>query len=165
MSRYIRTKEEWKIIENAPNYSVSNLGKVKNNKTGRILKLKLIREQYEGVCLRVNKMNSNQKVHRLVAKAFIPNPLNKPCVNHIDYNTRNNRADNLEWVTISENQLWSRERIGKGHWKNKYPCISRNKGGYSFQKRNGKEKRVRKWFKTLEQALAFKEKWERENVL
>lgn len=148
--------EEWKVIENTPNYSVSNLGRVKNNKTQRIMKPKLIRGQYESVCLRKNKMNTYHTVHRLVAIAFIPNPNNKPQVNHIDYNKRNNCVGNLEWVSNSENQLWSREAISKGRCKNKYPYISKNKNGYMFQKRNGKEKRVRKWFKTLKEAIAYK---------
>jgi len=42
-------------------------------------------------------------VHRLVARYFIPNPLNKPCINHIDNDTQNNNVNNLEWVTHKEN--------------------------------------------------------------
>ena len=147
--------EKWKVIEIAPNYSISNLGRIKNNKTNRILKPKKVRG-YEYVCLRKDNKNLCKQVHRLVAKAFIPNSENKPLVNHKDYNRGNNCVNNLEWVSNSENQLWSRTRISKGHFKNPYPNICKNKGGYVFQMRNGKEKRIRKWFKTLEEAIAFK---------
>lgn len=151
--------EEWKTIKDLPNYDVSNFGRVRNNKTYRILKPKLIRG-YESVCLRKDNKNIYKRVNRLVAEAFIPNPLNKPLVNHIDYNPRNNNVENLEWVTNSENQLWSRERISKGHIaisKNPHPDITKNKNGYLFQKRNGKNKRIKKWFKTLEEAIAFRD--------
>ena len=151
--------EEWKIIDIAPNYLVSNLGKIKNNKTQRILKPKLIRN-YQYVCLRKDNKNLCKQVHRLVAIAFIPNSQNKECVNHKDFNRSNNCVDNLEWCSKSENQLWSKERISKGRSKNIYPNICENKGGYYYQKRNGKDKRVRKWFKTLEEALRFKEHYE-----
>jgi hypothetical protein len=147
--------EKWKVIEITPNYSISNLGRIKNNKTNRILKPKKVRG-YEYVCLRKDNKNLCKQVHRLVAKAFIPNPENKPCVNHKDYNRGNNCINNLEWVSNSENQLWSRTRISKGRSKNPYPNICQNKGGYVFQMRNGKEKRIRKWFKTLEEAVEFK---------
>ena len=50
-----------------------------------------------------NRRQKIHKIHRLLAEHFIPNPENKPCVNHIDGNKLNNSLDNLEWATISEN--------------------------------------------------------------
>lgn len=58
---------------------------------------------YMCVSLRRNKERIGCLVHRLVAKAFIPNPENKPQVNHKDESRNNNRVDNLEWVTEQEN--------------------------------------------------------------
>ena len=95
--------EIWKLIKDYPNYSVSDLGNVKNNKTGRILKPLEVGGGYVVVDLWNNHGSKSKKIHRLVAEAFIPNPDNKPQVNHIDGNKKNNKKDNLEWVTASEN--------------------------------------------------------------
>ena len=60
---------------------------------------------YEVVYFSKNNINKCKKIHRLVAEAFIENPENKPCVNHIDGNKTNNKIENLEWVTYTENML------------------------------------------------------------
>ena len=64
---------------------------------------------YKRVCISDNGSQFTLKVHRVIAEKFIPNPENKPQVNHKDGNKLNNCVDNLEWVTNSENQLhaWS----------------------------------------------------------
>lgn len=70
----------------------------------RCLKTKITRCGYEQVSLRLNNKNKFLYIHRLVALAFVPNPQNKSCVNHIDGNKQNNHVSNLEWCTASENQ-------------------------------------------------------------
>lgn len=90
-------------IEEFNNYSISNLGNVKNDKTGRILKTYTKPSGYKQVQL--GRKTIPQYIHRLVAKAFIPNDDNKPQVNHKNGDKSDNRVENLEWVTASENDL------------------------------------------------------------
>lgn len=107
--------EIWKDILNKPGYKISNLGRVKSKtrivvssyrtriQKGRILKQWKSRCGYFYVQLQVNKKGKHEQVHRLVAIAFVPNPLNKSQVNHKDSNKTNNRHTNLEWATHQEN--------------------------------------------------------------
>lgn len=98
-------KEVWKPISGYENlYEVSNLGRVKSIKyhTNRVLKPKT-NKKYNCNNLCKHSVTSTIDVHRMVAIAFVPNPDNKPHVNHIDNNRRNNAALNLEWVTPKEN--------------------------------------------------------------
>lgn len=97
-------------------YKVSNLGRVKNKKTGKILKTSLNKKGYEKVNIWRNNKVKRCFLHRLVAEAFIENPYPDifKQVNHIDGNKLNNFATNLEWVTPSDNvnqciQEWIKE--------------------------------------------------------
>lgn len=94
--------EVWKECPSLEGYEVSNFGKVRNAKTGHILKTNYQRtSRYETVTVGTKKIHCD--IHRLVAAAFIDNPEHKTQVNHIDGDKSNNRADNLEWCTGSEN--------------------------------------------------------------
>ena len=97
-------EEVWKDIVGYENlYQVSNLGNVKTVKQNKILKQHISAFGYLRCRMRKNNKTKKIVVHRLVAKAFIPNPENKPCVDHIDTNKQNNNVKNLRWVTYSEN--------------------------------------------------------------
>ena len=101
-------QEIWKDIPNYEGlYQVSNLGRVKStpickHKKPRILK-NIPRNGYFSVILCDGKTQKNVFVHRLVAECFVPNPENKPIVNHIDGNKSNPHFSNLEWCTQKEN--------------------------------------------------------------
>lgn len=98
-------EEIWKDIEEYPNYQVSNFGNIKNKKTNRLLKSKLGRDgRYLSVYLCNNEKENTQRVHRLVAEAFLGKQPGL-MVNHIDGNKLNNRVENLEWCTAKDNNL------------------------------------------------------------
>ena len=97
--------EKWKPIRDAPDYDVSSNGGIYSRKRNIVMKVQTDGWGYPRVSLLNNGHKSTKYVHRLVADAFIKNPLNKPEINHIDGNKLNNRIDNLEWVTRSENEI------------------------------------------------------------
>lgn len=110
-------EEEWRNVAGYEgHYEVSNLGRIKSmdrilqNKNGkrcrwkaRIMTPGKDKCGYEHLSLNLNGKRQPLQVHRIVATAFIPNPENKPQINHIDCRKANNAASNLEWSTHDEN--------------------------------------------------------------
>lgn len=88
-----------KEINGYPKYSISINGDVWSELKKRFLKPHICHHGYKSVFLGKKLL----KVHRLIAINFIPNPDNKPCVNHKDGNKLNNSLENLEWCTYQEN--------------------------------------------------------------
>lgn len=104
-----------RLIENSKNYFVNTKGEVFNSKHLR-LRTRIRPDGYEQIGIWMEDTNKRKwfPVHRLVAVAFIPNPDNKPFVNHIDGNKSNNNVSNLEWVTPKENMFHSVNVLRKG---------------------------------------------------
>lgn len=106
-------KEIWKDVEGVFGYQVSNLGRVRSifSRFGkraypRIMKGSIDSHGYVQVTISVDGKSKLMFIHRLVAKAFIPNPLNLEMVNHKDENPLNNSVHNLEWCTRSYNNSY-----------------------------------------------------------
>ena len=119
--------EKFKLIEGYDHYLVSTWGKIYRidkafqvetdyqHMTRKLSELSTeeTSKGYLRVYLSKNGKRKHHKVHRLVARAFIPNPENKPQVNHIDGNKKNNSITNLEWVTDTENKERRKEILDK----------------------------------------------------
>lgn len=108
--------EEYKEI--FPSYYISNFGNIKHD--NNFLKKCIHSNGYEQVNIRIGNKYVTKLIHRLVAVAFIPNPDNKPCIDHIDGDRANNHADNLRWVTYLENNNnpITKKRLSENNAKN-----------------------------------------------
>lgn len=121
--------EEWRDIKGYEGlYQISSEGRVKskqritrNNQTikEKIRKPKIDKDGYCCVSLWIDGVSKEYFIHRLVAQAFIPNPYNKPCIDHINTNKTDNRAENLKWCTHKENanNPISREKYLRNRYK------------------------------------------------
>ena len=105
----MKTKEKWRDISESKGYKISNQGTVLSKRNGKPMTPRVCRAGYFSIGLFICGKKTTRTIHRLVAQEFIPNPENKPCVNHIDANKLNNNVDNLEWCTYLENNIHARK--------------------------------------------------------
>ncbi len=146
--------EEWKQITDYPNYSVSNLGNVRNDKYNRNLKPVLYKCGYYYVGFRKNGKTKFIRIHRLVGQCFLENIDNKPFVDHVDRNKLNNNVNNLRWATRGENE---RNKPKKQNTKSKYKGVYqiKNNRWNSSIKLNGKTTHIGNFDTEEEAGLAY----------
>ena len=133
-------KEIWKdIIGFEGIYEISNLGRIRRIKTGRILSTRRSDGWYITVTLYKDKKRYGKSLHRLVAETFVPNPYNLPEVNHIDEDKINNRADNLEFCDHKYNMNFGTARIRErdtkiknGHINEEYSGLDKKSYGKKY---------------------------------
>lgn len=118
---YSQDRPIWKDTETFPDYEICQYGVVRNKKTSKIMSVWL-RAGYPTVSLCRDGKQYKVLLHRLLALAFIPNPNNKPQINHRDGDKQNNDLSNLEWATSSENLTHAIHELnrpiprGEKHW-------------------------------------------------
>lgn len=95
---------KWYDFLYSKDFRINKKGQLKNIKTGTIIKVHPDKDGYIRTNIWINGIRRNFKIHRMIAIHFIPNPENKPQVNHKDGNKANNSISNLEWCTAGENQ-------------------------------------------------------------
>lgn len=154
-----------KIINEFDNYEIDEYGSIYSKekvvnliregkpverlKKRKLMKPKINRYGYAYLGLYVGHKQYFPTVHRLVALTYIPNPNNKPCINHKDGNKLNNHISNLEWVTVQENNAHA---VKTGLMKSTFGCMVKQKdntSGYSGVSYNKSMKRKKRWTATL----------------
>lgn len=153
--------EIWKEIEDYPNYEVSNQGRIKS-KNGLIRNPSTTKTGYKIIFLCKEGTQKCFGVHRLVAKAFIPNPLEKPTVDHKDRNKANNWVENLRWATRLEQSANFPKRKTDYELGSMYRGVSWAESNQKYRARlevNGKNKIYPCFFNTeLEAGRAYHKK-------
>lgn len=143
--------EVWMDIPKYDNYMISSFGNVYSIQTGRILKPGLDSNGYQMVSLCKNGKGKSINLHKLVANAFIPNPDNKKCIDHIDNDRKNNYVSNLRYATNQENNRNASKKKNNTSGVIGVSYCKIYKKWRAFISINGKIKHLG-YFQTLEQA-------------
>jgi len=133
-------------IPNIPNYLINKSGDIWSIRHNKIMKTCINKEGY--VTIELN--TKGYRLHRLLGLNFIPNPENKPEIDHIDRNKQNNSLENLRWVTGSENSL------NRSYKTEHHNIIINKSGSYKVQIRRNK-KTITKTFKDFLDAIKFRD--------
>jgi len=156
--------EEWKSIEDYDNYEISNLGNVKNKTTNKLLTPYLHNAGYYKIDLCKNGKKKKYYIHRLIAKAFIPNPYNLAEIDHIDRNKSNNSINNLRWITHTNNAYnINKKKNSNSKYRNVYYEKRRNHW-ICQMKINGKQTYIGSFDTEEEGAIAFNEAIKKYNL-
>ena len=134
--------EQWRSISGYISYQVSNLGRIRNTSTGKILKAGEMKSGYRNVVLCRDGHTHTHFIHRIVAGEFIDNPFSKQCVDHIDHDKANNCVPNLRWATQRENHMNMTKRAqASSLYKGVYWSKQKQKW-HAMIKTNGKSKHL-----------------------
>ena len=163
-------KEIWKdIIGFEGIYEISNLGRIRRIKTGRILSTRRSDGWYITVTLYKDKKRYGKSLHRLVAETFVPNPYNLPEVNHIDEDKINNRADNLEFCDRKYNNNYGSRmdkirdtKLKNGHINEEYSGLDKKSYGKKYYQEH-KEDRIEYGKKYREEHKEYFKKYREEH--
>ena len=130
MEEIIIVLEEWRNITGYSKLQASNIGRVRNTESG-IMKPYTNVNGYSCLNVYLNEKKTIRKVHRLVALAFIPNPMKKPTVDHIDSNAKlNNTIENLRWATYMEQRMNTSKQANTS---SQYKGVSWSKRGSKWE--------------------------------
>lgn len=143
--------EEWKDISGYENYQISSYGNIWSKNRNRMLKTINDKYGYKVINLYNSGKLKSLKVHRLVGKAFIQNPDEKPCIDHINGIIFDNIVSNLRWCTYSENRRNINGKVSIYDW-----TLNKNISNfyvYWAHKISGKQ--MKRGFKTREEAETF----------